>query len=145
MYQILIKGTKTESLVFTGDCFFYGGAGQFFEGTAQNFADIKKDVIDKLPKDTHLFYGHEYAYSNLRFCHSLDPNNQFINEQYLIVKKNRALRKPNLPGTLSDEYQINVFFRFDEPGFKEMLQFDDEIQCLASLRTQKNAFTPKDN
>jgi len=43
MFRLNIRGGKT--LLFTGDCFFQGGIGMFFEGTASNMLEIVEDKL----------------------------------------------------------------------------------------------------
>ncbi len=43
---------------------------------------IIKTKFDKLPKDTNLFYGHEYARGNLRFAKKIEADNLDIREKY---------------------------------------------------------------
>lgn len=76
---------------------------------------IIKNTFDKLPKDTNLFYGHEYTRGNLRFAKKIEVDNVVIREKYKEAKDNHRKKIASLPGILSEEYKINLFLRVDEP------------------------------
>ena len=80
----------------------------------RNFLDIKETFLDELPKSTHLFYGHEYSFYNLRFAKHSDRENEFIKQTYKEAKKRRMIKMPFLPGVLEDEYRVNLFLRGEE-------------------------------
>jgi glyoxylase-like metal-dependent hydrolase (beta-lactamase superfamily II) len=61
--------------MFTGDCIFHGGLGQFFEGTPTGMHSILKNVKATIPGKTKLFYGHDYGLKNLAFAMT------FVNER----------------------------------------------------------------
>lgn len=66
--------TGEQKLVFTGDILFNGGAGRFFEGSAEDaYGSIQK--LMALPEETAVYCGHEYTLSNYRFALSVDGTN----------------------------------------------------------------------
>lgn len=68
-----------QRVVFTGDILFNGGAGKFFEGSAQDvFTSFQKLLA--LPEDTAVYCGHEYTISNYRFALSVDGTNEALEE-----------------------------------------------------------------
>lgn len=63
-----------QKVVFTGDILFNGGAGRFFEGSAQDvYGSFQK--LMALPEETAVYCGHEYTLSNYRFALSIDTTN----------------------------------------------------------------------
>ena len=62
------------SAVFTGDTIFSGGAGRFFEGTADQMV-AAFDKVMALPPSTKMYPGHEYTVANLSFATKLEPEN----------------------------------------------------------------------
>ncbi len=60
----------TPPVVFTGDCLFVGGCGRNMGGDyAQMFNSL--DVLARLPPETLVYCGHEYAQRNLEFLSSI--------------------------------------------------------------------------
>ena len=60
--------------VFTGDTIFIAGVGKFFEGNAEKMAN-NIAWIKSLPGGTHVFCGHDYLESNIKFTKSIEPEN----------------------------------------------------------------------
>lgn len=107
--------------LFAGDTLFSLGCGRLLEGSAdQMWASLQK--LMALPDETLLYAGHEYTASNARFCLSIDPDNQAL--------QNRAaqLQTPTYPVTLSTEKQTNIFLKAKSPAE------------FAGLRTLKDNF-----
>ena len=72
--HILFFSEKAK-VVFTGDTLFSLGCGRVFEGThEQMFESLEK--IKSLPKNTMVYCGHEYTYSNGKFCISIDNSSK---------------------------------------------------------------------
>ena len=65
------------------------------------FESLEK--IKSLPKNTMVYCGHEYTYSNGKFCISIDKeNNELINKIKEIENKLKK-NNPTIPVVLSDE------------------------------------------
>lgn len=66
--------------LFTGDTIFIGGCGKFFQGTAEQMA---RNIawVKTLPPDTHIFCGHDYLESNIKFAKGIEPENPAYDEQ----------------------------------------------------------------
>ena len=57
--------SESETLAFTGDFFFMGGVGKFFEGVPEEMKNCLDTLESVCPQDTHMFPGHEYGTENL--------------------------------------------------------------------------------
>ena len=57
---------------------FLGGVGKFFEGTAEDMEANIYRTICRLPEDTSMFCGHEYAVPNLAFAQWVEPDNDAV-------------------------------------------------------------------
>lgn len=65
MGHICYYATEGEQrAVFTGDTLFVGGAGRFFEGTAEEMQHSLCGKLGKLPPETLVYCGHEVRYSS---------------------------------------------------------------------------------
>ena len=55
-----------QNLLFTGDTLFSLGCGRIFEGSyGQMFKSL--NLIKNFPKDTLIYFGHEYSFQNSKF------------------------------------------------------------------------------
>ena len=97
-----------------GDSLFVGGCGRFFEGSAKEmFAWFRR--LEKLPRDTVLFGGHEYTVSNLEFAERMAPDNARVGEKLAWARKQREKRHPTVPSTLAEELAYNLFLQCATP------------------------------
>ena len=92
--------------------------GKFFEGNPKDMHQIIYSTISTLPKDTYIYPGHEYAYSNLAFAKSLEPSNATIQKQFITARDCKSSRQPQVPSLLEDEYTYNPFFRVKSPELR---------------------------
>jgi hydroxyacylglutathione hydrolase len=66
-----------ENAAFTGDTLFGAGCGRVFEGTMEMMhASLQK--LAALPRETRVYFGHEYTAANLRFAAHVEPENAEI-------------------------------------------------------------------
>ena len=102
--------SKNEKTIFTGDTLFSYGCGRVFEGTYLDmFNSLKK--IKSLPQDTRIYFGHEYTKRNIEFCLSIEPNNVFLKDQLIQLKKKLKNNYFSSPTTLQEEIKGNVFLK----------------------------------
>jgi|Transcript_15812 hydroxyacylglutathione hydrolase len=59
-------------LLFTGDTFFLGGMGAFFEGTGRTVLSTISKLLT-FPDTTLMFPGHEYSDTTLKFALYIEP------------------------------------------------------------------------
>ena len=138
--HILFFSEKAK-VVFTGDTLFSLGCGRVFEGTHQQmFESLEK--IKSLPKNTMVYCGHEYTYSNGKFCISIDKeNNELINKIKEIENKLKK-NNPTIPVVLSDELKNNIFLRCDDEKIKHYLKMNNssKLEVFTKLRNLKDQF-----
>ena len=138
--HILFFSEKAK-VVFTGDTLFSLGCGRVFEGThEQMFESLEK--IKSLPKNTMVYCGHEYTYSNGKFCISIDKeNNELINKIKEIENKLKK-NNPTIPVVLSDELKNNIFLRCDDEKIKHYLKMNNssKLEVFTKLRNLKDQF-----
>jgi hydroxyacylglutathione hydrolase len=144
--QVAYVGSANgHRLTFTGDTLFTCGCGKLFEGTpAQMVASLAK--LAALPGDTHVYCGHEYTLSNLRFARAVEPGNTALAErqEHEQAKRDRGL--PTVPSRMDLELATNPFLRAAEPAVFAAAQahagrpLAGEVDAFATLREWKNAF-----
>jgi hydroxyacylglutathione hydrolase len=122
--------------VFTGDTFFVGGCGRFFEGSS---ADMRRnfDVLGSFPDETQVFVGHEYTVKNLSFAASVDPENARVAEKLEWAKETTKAGGLTVPSTVADERATNPFMRHAELASSPKVEGDD---AMAALRKLKDSF-----
>ena len=116
-----------ENKIFTGDTLFSLGCGRIFEGThEQMFNSLKK--IKTLPKETEIYFGHEYTLQNSNFCAAYDSNNLQLKNKISQIKKKLENGLPTTPTILDEEIQCNIFLNAKD------------IQSFSKLRDLKDNF-----
>jgi hydroxyacylglutathione hydrolase len=91
-----------DDCVFTGDTLFGAGCGRVFEGTMEMMhASLQK--LAALPRETKVYFGHEYTASNLKYAAHAVPNNAAITSRI------SSLTTPSTPSTIADELATNPF------------------------------------
>lgn len=106
--------------LFTGDTMFAAGCGRLFEGTASDMAAALLGVVDALPADTRLWFGHDYAARNVAFACSVEPGNSA-----LAARAAALASSPAVPGRLDVERATSPFLRVAR---------SDEIRAWAAAR-----------
>ena len=133
-----------KPLLFCGDTLFSGGCGRLFEGTpAQMLASL--DKLAALPGNTRVCCAHEYTMANLHFAMAVEPDNAALAAYQAYCQQLRAQGQPTLPGSISQETQINPFLRTRQASVVAAVhRFDasahDETTVFAALRQWKNQF-----
>ena len=90
------------------------------------FNSLKK--IKTLPKDTEIYFGHEYTLQNSNFCMVYDSNNLQLKNKITQIKKSLKNGLPTVPTILDDEMQCNIFLRAKD------------LQTFSKLRDLKDNF-----
>ena len=118
---------KNEKIAFTGDTLFSLGCGRIFEGTYEEmFSSLKK--LKELPKETKIYFGHEYTLKNSDFCLMHDKKNLKLKEKILLIKEKLNKNLPTVPSTLKEELETNIFLKCDS------------IESFSKLRNLKDNF-----
>eukprot|EP00118_Oscarella_pearsei_P025227 m.307776 g.307776 ORF g.307776 m.307776 type:complete len:291 (+) comp42805_c0_seq1:16-888(+) len=131
-----------SSVVFTGDTLFLGGCGKFFEGTGDQMYAALIDILSKLPTETKVYCGHEYAASSLKFCAAVEPDNKDVQAKIAWVKEQREKGLPSVPSTIGEELAYNCFMRVNVGSVMEYVKEKDPVKVMQKLREEKNAFRP---
>lgn len=126
--------------LFTGDTFFNGGVGRFFEGTAEQMAAAVVKVRSSLPDTTQIYPGHEYSVSNLTFATHYEPDNQSAKDELQKCKEKRARQKFTIPTTIKKQLQVNPFFRFDTESLMSLTKATTHQESMRIVREVKNGF-----
>jgi hydroxyacylglutathione hydrolase len=101
--------------LISGDTLFNGTIGNCFSGNLRGFyLSIKK--LMALPAETIIYAGHDYVRDSMVFAKYLEPGNEHI--QLFLGRYNPA----HVFSTLTDEFQINPYFRFNEDGIVAFLK-----------------------
>lgn len=151
MFEVKSKGF---SALFTGDCFFLGGVGRFFEGTATGMTQIIRRCLKEISPDSLLFYGHDYGVKNLNWSTHLVSSAaplgnsmlmDILEKAYNRVVEAKANRIVRTGITWSEEISYNLFIlAVSHPNQFIPLLFRQEIATVeagvAALREDKSAF-----
>ena len=128
---ILPQGCSPElptPVLFCGDTLFGAGCGRLFEGSPEDMHLALKRLQD-LPDDTIVHCAHEYTEGNLRWAHSLRPDDQAIAARLITVRKLRSHGSLSLPSTMGEERRTNLFLRAGS------------VQELRELRLHKDSWS----
>lgn len=128
-----IQGIDTPGAVFTGDTFFLGGMGAFFEGDIKS-ACASVNKINGLPDDTYMFPGHEYAETTLKFALFLQPNNKSLLKKVSWVVKRRAKYMVTVPSTIKEEKSYNPFLKIYDTSFYSVIGVSHYLGAIAKLQ-----------
>jgi hydroxyacylglutathione hydrolase len=131
--------------VFCGDTLFSAGCGRLFEGTAEQML-TSLNKLKALPPRTHVFCGHEYTLSNLRFAKAVEPANTAVDRHIEQCSELRERNEPTLPSTIELEHAINPFLRCDVESVKQAAEahagrkLHSQVDIFAVHREWKNGF-----
>jgi len=130
-----------DKLAFVGDTLFSIGCGRVIEGTPEMMWRSLVKLRD-LPNDTEIYCGHEYTAANIRFAHTIEPDNAVLAARATQVKQQIAQGEPTIPVTIGDEKLANPFLRADvaEVAASVGLAGKPAAQVFAEIRARKNRF-----
>jgi hydroxyacylglutathione hydrolase len=131
--------------LFCGDTLFSAGCGRLFEGTA---AQMHQSLarLAALPAETQVYCAHEYTRANLRFAHTVEPENAAILRYRSEVDERQAHGEPTLPSTIGLEREINPFLRVHVPAVRVATErhfettLSDAASVFAAVRRWKDGF-----
>src|SRR5690606_19463599 len=99
-----------DGLLFSGDTLFGAGCGYLFDGPPAKMHDSLARLAE-LPEETRVFPAHEYTEDNLRFAHSVEPQNHALAARIRETWALRARGECTLPSTIGRERATNPFLR----------------------------------
>ena len=116
-----------QNILFTGDTLFSLGCGRIFEGSYDEmFRSLQ--LIKNLPKNTLIYFGHEYTRNNSKFCLTNDPDNIELNNKILKINELIGAGKPTTPSTLKEELETNIFLKSKNiKTFKKLRDLKDNF------------------
>ncbi len=115
-----------SKLLFCGDTLFAMGCGRLFEGTAEQMWHSLSKIM-ALPDDTKICCTHEYTQSNGRFCLTIEPDNEDLQNRMIEVQKMREAGEFTVPSVLELEKKTNAFLRAGSAErFAEIRKIKDE-------------------
>ncbi len=147
MSHICLLSRTDQPSLFSGDTLFNAGAGNCHNGGhPNNLYDTFQDQLEKLDDNTQIYPGHDYLINNLEFTLDREPDNTTAKQLLADVEN----QDPNdaLVTTLSQEREVNTFFRLDSPSliarlqeqFPEIGSQPDARTVFLRLRELRNAW-----
>jgi hydroxyacylglutathione hydrolase len=139
-------GYLAPGFALVGDTLFAGGCGRVFEGTMEQMHDSLCRLAS-LPPNTEIYCAHEYTVSNLRFAHSVEPDNAAVRRRLTEARAARAGGSPTVPSMLAEELETNPFLRSDHAGLVEAAiehsgrTLSPGAETFAVLRAWKDGWT----
>ncbi len=126
---------------FTADSLMNMGCGRLFEGTPAQMWDTMQK-LRKLPPETLVCSGHEYAASNVAFALTLEPDNTQVILRAEAIKAARNNGVFTVPSTLSEELSTNPYLRADDPALAAALGMTgaDPVAVFTEIRARKDRF-----
>jgi hydroxyacylglutathione hydrolase len=104
-----------DEALITGDTLFNGTIGNCFSGDLKGFYHSIKKIMS-LPGNTIIYAGHDYVRDAMGFAKRLEPENEHI-EVFL-----KNYKPDHVFSRLTDELEMNPYFRFNEPGIISILK-----------------------
>ncbi len=116
-----------EKILFTGDTLFSLGCGRIFEGTYQEMYN-SLEIIKSFPRDTKIYFGHEYTLNNGKFCISNDKGNADLEKMMNEIRTKLKNGEDTSPTTLNKEMLCNVFLKAkDLEAFTKLRDLKDNF------------------
>ncbi|KAJ1987231.1 Cytoplasmic glyoxalase II [Dimargaris cristalligena] len=130
---------QPQKAVFTGDTLFVGGCGKFFEGTGEDMYLSLIEIIGSLPPDTLVYCGHEYTHTNLKFAHTVDPQNGHLQQKWIQINQHPGI---TVPSVLGEELLYNPFMRVMDPVIQAATGQTEPTRVMQALRDLKDRYRP---
>ncbi len=112
---------RVQNKLISGDTVFLAGAGNTrFGGDVHDLFQSFQNKIIPLPARTELCPGHDYAYTNLHFAQTIEPDNTHIDHK-LKELKDAEKERHIISSTIGEEKKYNPFFRIENPELIESL------------------------
>jgi hydroxyacylglutathione hydrolase len=137
MCHICLLSHTDQPALFSGDTLFNAGAGNCHHGGhPEELYETFTGQLEKLKESTLLYPGHDYLVNNLEFTLDREP----VNEAASSLLQKYQHQDPNeaLVTTLSQERDINTFFRLQSPDVIARLQ--ESFPQLGDSPSPKDVF-----
>lgn len=127
--------------LFAGDTLFIAGCGNCKQGGhPDSLWHTFNDRLFRLPDDTRVEPGHDYALNNLRFSLKHEPDNEDA-KRALAEAETAAAAGGSLESTLARERTYNPFFRTRSPELRAGIGLGPEAtdrEVFLALREARN-------
>ena len=121
MSHICLLSKTDQPALFSGDTLFNAGAGNCHNGGhPSELYDTFSEQLQNLPDRTRIYPGHDYLINNLQFTLDREPDNAAA--QRMLTEYENQDPEDALVTTLSQEREVNTFFRLDSPSVIARLQ-----------------------
>jgi len=137
MSHICLLSKTDQPALFSGDTMFNAGAGNCHNGGhPEELYETFEKQLRNLPDNTLIYPGHDYLVNNLQFTLDREPDNDTARQ----MLHDYANQDPDeaLITTLSQEREINTFFRLDNPSVIARLQ--DEYPDIGDAPSERSVF-----
>jgi hydroxyacylglutathione hydrolase len=114
--------SEDKKYLVTGDTIFCLGIGKFFEGSGKDMVKNIVKIVNKVPEDTILLYGHDYSVKDALFA-----------EKYVSIPRHVREKKFLM---LGEEVEYNPFFGIALNDKEE----EEKSQEMDNLRAEKDRF-----
>lgn len=104
-----------DDVLVTGDTLFNGTVGNCFSGDLEAFYNSIK-TLAAYPAETKIYAGHDYVSDSVAYTRIIEPDNP---HPKLFLDK---YDPQHVVSTLSDEFNINPFLRFNAPEMIALLK-----------------------
>lgn len=121
MSHVCLLSHGDSPALFCGDTLFNAGAGNCHNGGhPHELYETFANQLDRLPKNTRIYPGHDYIINNLQFTLDREPDNRAASDMLVEIEN----QDPNnaLVTTLAMEREFNTFFRLTSRTVIERLR-----------------------
>ena len=140
-YYVSPAGGNANGILWTGDTMFTGGCGRLLECDAQTMWD-SLTKLSRLPDDTLVYCGHDYAEEDYEFASGIEPDNEAVRQRLDEIREARAAGTHTVPSTMLGERTTNPFLRADTPELRAAVGMPNAkpVGVFAELRRRKDMF-----
>lgn len=130
-----------RNALFSGDSFMVHGCGRLFEGTPAQMQSAFT-AMNRLPEDTLIFSGHDYADANLAFAANYAPDPRALAARQEELATLAAEGRPTVGVTLASERLLNPYLRVHLDAVKAAAGAPgaSASKVFSRIRAEKDAF-----
>lgn len=123
MSHVCVIAHGDESSLFCGDTLFNAGAGNCHHGGhPKELFETFNGLLNPLDPSMRVYPGHDYLENNLRFTLDREPGN--VAAAQLLEQAVKMDPADPIVTTIGQEFEINTFFRLEEPEIIDKLKND---------------------
>lgn len=137
---VLLKKNDIDYAIFTGDCYFYAGVGNCYNGgdVGLLYQSIQKYFVG-INEEIIIYPGHEYLKRNIEFTLSIEESNQDARSILKLINDNQ-LKTIDHIRKLKDEQKVNLFLRLANGEIRNKLKLttSTDKEVFTRLREMRN-------